>query len=281
MNINFYDFSNTTKIQGTVPHITFNNLNGVDFIKHGFSTRLGGVSKGIYSSMNLSFTRGDDEKAVSQNFEIIGNELDMDVNSMVYAMQTHTTNVMKVTKEHCGMGVTRERNFSDVDGLITNEPGVTLVTSYADCVPLFFADTRNKAIGLSHSGWRGMVGNIADVTVKMMEKEYNTDPADIVAFIGPSICHNCYEVSEDVAEQFAKAYGTEVFEDILYIKDNGKFKLDLWRANYRNFINAGILPENIGITDICTCCNSDLLFSHRASKGMRGGMCGFLTIKGE
>lgn len=111
MNINFYDFSNTTKIQGTVPHITFNNLNGVDFIKHGFSTRLGGVSKGIYSSMNLSFTRGDDEKAVSQNFEIIGNELDMDVNSMVYAMQTHTTNVMKVTKEHCGMGVTRERNF--------------------------------------------------------------------------------------------------------------------------------------------------------------------------
>ena len=73
----------------------------------------------------------------------------------------------------------------------------------------------------------------------------------------------------------------QTFEDILYIKDNGKFKLDLWRANYRNFINAGILPENIGITDICTCCNSDLLFSHRASKGMRGGMCGFLTIKGE
>ena len=99
MNINFYDFSNTTKIQGTVPHITFNNLNGIDFIKHGFSTRLGGVSKGIYSSMNLSFTRGDDEKAVSRNFEIIGNELDMDVNSMVYAMQTHTTNVMKVTKD--------------------------------------------------------------------------------------------------------------------------------------------------------------------------------------
>ena len=112
-----------------------------------------------------------------------------------------------------------------------------------------------------------------------MKESYGSNPEDIIAFIGPSICRDCYEVGEDVAEEFAKAYGDSVFDDILYIKDNGKFKLDLWAANYHNLLNSGIIQKNIGITDICTCCNKDILFSHRATKGERGGMCAFLEIK--
>lgn len=261
------------------PLIKFHCFEDLDFINYGFSTRLGGASKGIFSSMNLSFNRGDDTESVSKNFEIIAHALGTKPENMVYSMQTHTTNVLKVGVEECGMGVIRERNFQDIDGLVTNEPGVCLVTSYADCVPLFFVDKSKRCIGLSHSGWRGTVGKIAVNTVHKMIEEFQSDPKDIVAFIGPSICQDCYEVSKDVAELFMKAYHLNQINDILEPKPNEKFQLNLHQANYYNMLEAGLKPENIHVTDICTCCNPDLLFSHRASKGQRGGLCAFLEIK--
>ena len=290
MNINYLNFSGTTCFhEGRTPFFTLNIpgkifrdsqlLNEQDCYFSGFSTRIGGVSNGIYESMNLSFTVGDDEENVRRNFEIIGDAMGIPVHNMVYSKQTHTTNVMRVTSEHKGMGIYRNRDFDDIDGLITNEPGVCLVTSYADCVPLFVVDYRNKAIGLSHSGWRGTVGDIAGVTVGMMKEEFGSNPKDLGVFIGPSICHNCYEVGDDVALEFIRRYGMDVFDSILYTKDNGKYKLNLHNANLRNFINAGVLEQNIAITDICTCCNPKLLFSHRASKGKRGGLCGFFMIR--
>ena len=176
------------------------------------------------------------------------------------------------------MGVTRERNFDNIDGLITNEPGVVLVTSYADCVPVFFADPVAHAIGLSHSGWRGTVGNISKSTIDLMCSEYGCKRENIICFIGPSICRDCYEIGEDVAKEFATVYS----DDKVLTKSEitaGKYYLDLHRANYLNLIDSGIPDKNIGITDICTCCNPDILYSHRASKGRRGGLCGFLWIK--
>ena len=280
MNIIYSNSNNTTKYHdGAVPYITAKNLDATGIVSHAFSTRLGGVSEGIYSSMNLTFTRDDDPVKVLENFEIFGNTIGAKTSDMVYAMQTHTTNVLEVTSCHKGMGIIKDRDFSDIDGLVTNEPGLTLVTSYADCVPLFIVDPVKHAIGLSHSGWRGTVNNIAKVTVEKMTELYGTNPEDLIVFIGPSICRDCYEVSADVADEFAKAYGSSVFDKILHVKNNGKFKLNLWQANYSNFINCGVLAENIAITDICTCCNSDILYSHRASKGMRGGLCGFLTLQ--
>lgn len=279
MNINYINFSNTTRFHDTkIPYITFRSFEKLDFIRHGFSTRLGGVSKGIYESMNLNFTRGDDNEAVRRNFSLIGEALNILPDHMVFAMQTHTANVMEADYEHLGMGVTKDRSFSDIDGLVTNRPGIALVTSYADCVPIFLADPVKKAIGLSHAGWKGTVKNIAAVTVERMNKLYNSRPEDIFAFIGPSICRNCYEIGEDVAEEFAKAYSENVFDGILFPKENNKFHLDLHHANYFNLVNAGLLPEHISVTDICTCCNPEILYSHRASKGLRGGLCGFLEI---
>ncbi len=262
-----------------VPYITFNKLNDIEWLTNAFSTRIGGVSEGIYSSMNLSFTLNDDSEKVLDNFKIFANAIGVDVKDMVYSQQTHTINVKKITKDNKGMGIVRERDYKDIDGIITNEPGICLVTSYADCVPLYFVDIKNKAIGLSHSGWRGTVGNIAANTLQLMKKEYGTKEEDVIAIIGPSICKDCYEVSKDLYDEFEKKYSQDELRDIFERKNDEKYQLDLWKANYYNFVNLGIKKENISVTDICTCCNKEIMFSHRGSHGKRGTLCAFLMIK--
>ena len=261
-----------------VTYLSYPRLERESAIVHGFSTRLGGVSEGCLGSMNLSFSRGDNPENVLENYRRISRAIGFPVESIVTSDQTHTTNVRQVGKEDCGCGVLTPRTFHDIDGLITNEPGVTLATFYADCVPLYFYDPTHKAIGLSHSGWRGTVGNIAKATVEAMQKAYHTDPADLIAAIGPSICQDCYEVSGDVAVEFERAFAGHGHE-ILIAKENGKYQLDLWKANEIVLLDAGVLPEHIEITDICTCCNPDLLFSHRASHGKRGNLGAFLCLK--
>ena len=263
-----------------VPVIGFETYRNYTWLTHGFSTRYGGVSDGIYKSMNLSFSQGDDERRVLKNHGIMAKTMGVELADMVYSHQTHTTNVLRVTKEHAGMGFTVTRNFHDVDGFVTDVPGLMLVTAYADCVPLYFADTRLHVIGLSHSGWRGTVNNMAQATVDKMSYEFGSRPCDIAAFIGPSICASCYEVGDDVARNFRDRYGAES-EKILTKKEaasEDKYYLNLHAANRINMLNAGISPQNIHVTDICTCCNPELLFSHRASKGKRGGLCGYMMI---
>ncbi len=249
-----------------------------EVVNHCFSTRFGGVSKGIFDSMNLSFTRGDDEKAVLENFRRIALCMDSTPESIVCSNQTHTTNVMEVTKEHEGNGVIRANEFVDVDGMVTNEPGLVLATFYADCVPLYFIDKENKAIGLSHSGWRGTVGRIGRETIKLMKEKYGTKPENLICAIGPSICMECYEISREVADEFAKEF-PEYVNEILEDKGNDKFLLDLWKVNEIILIESGVKRENIAITNICTCCNDKLLFSHRATKGQRGNLGAFLMLK--
>lgn len=263
-----------------VPVIGFETYRNYTWLTHGFSTRYGGVSDGIYKSMNLSFSQGDDERRVLKNHGIMAKTMGVELADMVYSHQTHTTNVLRVTREHAGMGFTVTRNFHDVDGFVTDVPGLMLVTAYADCVPLYFADTRLHVIGLSHSGWRGTVNNMAQATVDKMSYEFGSRPCDIAAFIGPSICASCYEIGDDVARNFRDRYGAES-EKILTKKEaasEDKYYLNLHAANRINMLNAGISPQNIHVTDICTCCNPELLFSHRASKGKRGGLCGYMMI---
>ena len=180
--------------------------------------------------------------------------------------------------------MTKEKGYRDVDGLIRNVPGLILGTFYADCVPLLFVDPVHHAIGCSHSGWRGAVGEMGKKTVEAMREAYGSCPEDIFAAIGPSICQDCYEVGKDVAEPFEKLFSQERYQDvslknILTEKVNGKYQLDLWRANEAILLGAGILKEHLSMTDICTCCNPGYLFSHRASKGRRGNLAAFLMLK--
>ena len=262
-----------------VPYLAYPILDETGIVKHGFSTRLGGVSEGVCSTMNLSFSRGDYESAVRENFRRMAQALQVSVEDMVFSKQTHTTNVRVVTEEDRGKGIVRPLDYDDVDGMITNCEHVCLATFYADCVPLFFVDPVHRAIGLSHSGWRGTVGKIGKVTIEKMTWEYGTDPADVIAAVGPSICQDCYEVSRDVIEEFKNAYDSVYWDSLFYEKENGKYQLDLWRANEIVFAEAGVKKEHMAITNLCTCCNDTLLFSHRASCGKRGNLGAFLALK--
>lgn len=262
-----------------VPLLIFPLLEKTGLVAHGFSTRLGGVSQAPYDTMNLSFSRGDRPEAVSENYRRIAESLGVSMEAMVLTQQTHTVTVRKVTGEDAGKGVVRERDYTDVDGLITNVPGLTLVAFGADCVPLYFLDPVKKAIGLSHSGWRGTVNRMGRVTLDAMKREYGTDPADVIACIGPSICRDCYEVGEEVAEEFIRAFGAKHQAELMDEKENGKYQLDLWTANRRVLLDAGIKEEHLQITDICTHCNPSLLFSHRRTGEKRGNLGAFLSLK--
>lgn len=261
-----------------LPLLHYPLLEETGIVEHCFTTRLGGVSEGVCATLNLSFTRGDDAEAVMENYRRLALTFEKTVGDFVCTDQTHTTNVLQVGKAEAGYGVTREKPYTDVDGLITNEPGVILSTFYADCVPLYFVDPVHKAIGLSHSGWRGTVGRMGQKTLEEMKSAFGTNPEDVVAAIGPSICQECYEISEDVAEHFYNEFkGHE--KEILINKGNGKYLLNLWKTNEIVMLEAGIKPEHLAVTNICTCCNEKLLFSHRASQGKRGNLGAFLMLK--
>ena len=261
-----------------VPYLVFPSLENTGLVRHAFSTRLGGCSTGDLATMNLSSTRGDHPKNVKENFQRFGAAVGFDPKDLVLSLQTPTTNVRLVTEEDRGKGFTRPRDYKDVDGLITNVPGLVLATFYADCVPLYFVDPVHRAIGLSHSGWRGTVNRMGEVTLQRMKEAFGTRPSDVWTAIGPSICQDCYEVSEDVAEAFAKEFPDNE-KEILKSKGSGKYLLDLWRANEIVFMEAGVPKEQIVTTNLCTCCNPKLLFSHRASHGKRGNLGAFLMIK--
>lgn len=264
-----------------IPFLEFPLLRETNMVIHGFTTRMGGVSEGIFSSMNLSFTRGDDPKRVQKNYELAAEALGVSPERIVCSDQTHTTNVRHVTAKDCGKGLYRKKDYSDVDGMITDEPGLVLAAFFADCVPLFFVDPEKRAVGLAHSGWRGTAGKMGLCMVSAMEQAFSSRPEDIRAAIGPSICVDCYEVSEDVIQEFEKRFDKKTMEEICISKENGKYQLDLWKANRAVLLEAGVLPEHIAVTDICTCCNPKKLFSHRASHGQRGNLAAFLSICGQ
>lgn len=266
---------------GEVPYLRYPLFSDTGIVKHGFSTRLGGVSEGCYASMNLSFTRGDREEDVRENFRRIADAIGVRCEDMVFSQQTHTSNVRVVTEADRGMGITRPLAWQDVDGLVTDVPGICLVTFYADCVPLFFVDPVKKVIGLSHSGWRGTVAKIGKETIRKMQEVYGCDPGDILAAVGPSICQDCYEVSEEVIRQFQEHFSEKDRASLFYKKENGKYQLDLWRANELIFLESGIKTEHIAVTNICTHCNSDVLYSHRTMGDQRGNLAAFLALDKE
>ena len=264
---------------GQVEYLTFPLIEQTGLVRHLFTTRLGGVSKDIYGTMNLSYTRGDDKDAVDETFRRITRVLKCELGDIVCSDQTHTVNLRVAARKDGGKGIVIPRDYTDIDGLLTDEPGLVLATFYADCVPLYFVDVKKRAIALAHSGWRGTVARMGRCVTDKMKEVYGTDPADIVAAVGPSICQECYEVSEDVADAFAQEFRRQgQADEILQSKGGGKYQLDLWRANEIVLKEAGIPAERIQVTDICTCHNSEYLFSHRASKGRRGNLGAFMGL---
>ena len=267
--------------EGTVPYITFPLLDDLGMVWHGFSTRLGGVSTGIYESMNLDFRCNEPRENVTENYRRITGAMGIDMADLVLSAQTHTTNIRRMSRSDRGKGFTRLRDYTDVDGMITNEPGVALTGLFADCVPLLFVDPKNHAIALSHAGWKGTAGRIAEKTVKALTDEFGSLPENIFCVAGPSICKDCYEVSEDVASALTEAYQRELkaYPGIITEMGNGKFLADLQLANTAALKSAGVPEENIAISGLCTSCMSSLLWSHRATAGKRGEMAAFIELR--
>ncbi|MGN0299544.1 MAG: peptidoglycan editing factor PgeF [Lachnospiraceae bacterium] len=264
----------------TTPYLYFPMLEKCGIVHHGFSTRLGGVSSGYFATMNLGFHRGEPWEVVTENYKRICRAMGMDWQKAVISHQTHTTNVRVVTAEDAGCGIIRERPYQDVDGFVTNVPGIVLVTFYADCVPLYFVDPVHRAIGLSHSGWRGTTQQMGPHTLEVMREQYGTQPEDVLACIGPSICGDCYEVGDEVAEVFAAMFTPEETNQVLKVGERaGKYLLNLWKANELLLLEAGVKPQHLSVTDICTKCNPKLLYSHRVMGNDRGNLAAFLSLK--
>lgn len=274
--------SNSLKVNlnGSLCFITFPKLERFSSLKHGFSTRLGGVSKGYFSSMNLSFTTGDDRETVIKNYEIFSRALNIKPESIVLSRQTHTDNIRVVTGADCGKGLYKEFDYSDVDALVTNTPGITLVTHSADCCLLAFYDPDKRVIAAAHAGWRGTVAEIGKKTVQKMQQEFDCNPESIIAGIAPSIGKCCYEVDDPVYNAFTKIDYLDLSR-IFSAKSGGKYMLDLWEANRQILLHSGIKNENIDITDLCTNCNHDEFHSHRATAGKRGVNALFIQMSKE
>ena len=259
-------------------YITFPKLTATGTVNHAFTTRFGGVSKGMYSEMNMSFTNGDIKEDVLENYRRLCKAINIDINKVVLSHQTHTNNVRIITEKDIGKGIFKERDYNDVDGLITNLPGVALVTQYADCTPLLFCDPVKKVVATSHAGWRGTASEIGRITVEKMQSSFGCDPSNIIAAIGPSIGQCCYEVDDPVYIPLSKL--TYLNKDKIFIKKaNGKYMLNLWETNREILINAGIKKENIDVTDLCTNCHPDVFHSHRFTGGKRGNLGAIIALK--
>ncbi len=242
-------------------------------VKHCFTTRQGGVSSNEYATMNLRFNCSDKKENVLKNYKIICDEIGVNYKDIVLSKQIHEDNICRVTKNDCGNGIVRDNIFESADGLICNEPGVPIVTLYADCVPLYFLDVKNRVIALSHSGWKGTVKNIAAKTVKKMTEEFNSDTKNILAAIGPSIgeCH--FEVGDEAAQIFRQ------MPEGVVGKYGEKYHVNLQKTIENQLFESGILKENLTVAHICTFCNSDLLFSHRKTNGRRGNLAAVMELK--
>ena len=264
-----------------VAYFTFEALDGFsDRLVNAFSTRLGGFSKGIYESMNLGLNHADERENVRRNYAAFAKAIGVSADDFVISDQQHTTNLRIATKADCGKGVTRERDYEAIDGFLCSEPGVALCLLYADCVPVYLYDPKNEAIALLHSGWKGTLGQISEKAIRRMEQEYGTAADDVIAVIGPSICRDCYEVSADLYERFGEEYReAELAEIFAPGKDDVHYQLDLWKSIEITLLRAGTNPKHIHVTDVCTCHNPELLFSHRYTNGRRGNLAAVLMLR--
>ena len=249
-------------------YLAFPAFEALGWVRHGFSTRRGGVSRGELATLNLGLHRGDEPENVRENRRRICRALGVDPKRMTGVHQVHSTRVLRA-----------EAPFAEIpeaDGLVTDVPGLVLTTSHADCTPLFLADPVHRAIGLAHAGWRGTGNGMAGELVRAMKENYGSRPEELWGGIGPAIGPCCYQVGEDVAEAFRnRGFGEQ------FLKPDaqpGKYLADLWGLNRAVWLECGLRPEQIQVAGICTREHPETFFSHRYQGERRGTMLAFLAI---
>ena len=240
---------------------------------HCFTTRLGGVSTGVLSSMNIAMKLDETEENVTRNFEILGNALGFEIRDLVLTRQIHSDIVRTVTRSDCNGCF--HRDYPECDALVTNDPGVALTVFTADCTPLLLHDPITGAVGAAHAGWKGTAQNIGAKTVEAMVQSFGCDPANIRAAIGPNVGYCHFETDADVPEAMISAYGEEVKAFIR--KQGEKFYLDLKAINALSLKRAGV--RHIEISEDCTMCRPDRYWSHRITGSIRGSQGAIIVCK--
>ena len=244
-------------------------------VRHGFSTRLGGVSTGIYASMDLGTTRGDDPACVRENYRRFFAAIGADAGRLAMSNQVHGDVVRAVTAADIKKDLYDPEGY-EVDGLVTDIPGLSLVIFGADCLPILFYDPVRRVVAAAHAGWRGTVLNIAAKAVQAMGF-YGCEPANILAAIGPGISKCCFETHEDVPNEVTAALGSSAVHFIEVI-EGGKFKVDLKGINAMLLEKAGLSAANIAVSGDCTVCLHDKYWSHRYTRGERGSQAAVIGL---
>ena len=263
--------------KGDLRLFKFKNLTEFnDEIDHCFTTRLGGVSQGECYSLNMGFNRNDLRENVLENYRLVCDTMGLNIEDLVLSRQVHDNKIYKVSIKDKGKGIVKENDLLGYDGLMTNEKGIALVTFYADCVPLFFFDPENKAIALSHSGWRSTKKQIAAETIKAMRSEFGSDRSKLICAIGPSIRQCCFEVGDEVVQEFTEEIPWS--HNFCERRENDKWHIDLQGIIKKTLLNEGILEHNISDANLCTKCNKDIFFSHRGDKGKTGSMTAIMQL---
>lgn len=247
-------------------------------IRHGFSTRKGGVSQGHLASLNLrgSISSGDSPENVHENYRRFCSALGVDLTRIVLSHQTHSTNILRVTAADAGKGLWAERDYQDIDALITNIPGLPLAVFSADCGIILLYDPVHRAIGAVHAGWRGCAAGILEKTVSAMAEAFGSVPADLLAAIGPCIGQCCFETDSDVPEAMRSSLGCDA-EPYLQWRDP-KFHVDLAGLNRQWLLRSGLLPQHIETCDLCTACHPELFWSHRKMGDARGAQTAMISL---
>ena len=245
-------------------------------VGHGFFTRQGGVSKGIFESLNFRYTGGDNENDIKRNYTIAAETIGGKYDDIVRTCQLHTDKI-EVVREREG-GFRQVCRPDGCDAIITNVPGVVLAAFYADCQMIMLYDKKQHAIAAVHAGWRGVANGILAKTIRKMGEEYGTQPKNIIAAVSPSICRRCFETDDDVKEILFEIYEDQV-PDYFY-REGNKWHIDLKMLTYSSLIRTGVLPYNIDLSSRCTRCGDpELYWSHRRTGNERGVHAGMIMLK--
>ena len=260
----------------TIEYLQSPLLSNCDFLEHAFCTRRGGASQDDYKSLNMSFREGDEEFRVLSNWDRLATAFDIPLEQFLVVNQVHGDAIF-VIKQHGSYFSTREE--LNYDAIVTNRSNLAICIKTADCVPVFIVDKVKKVIAAVHAGWRGTTLGISAKVIRLMINQYRSEPADILAAIGPSIGHCCYEVDAATAEAFRGQDNSELF--LQQGPKKNKWMLDLPEANRRQILETGVPESNMEVSGYCTTCNQDMFFSHRGSGGITGRQVNFMMIKAD
>lgn len=260
--------------QNGVQYIQFKKLlEYEERLSHCFTTRIAGDGK----ELNLRINESGSHKEIIENYKKVCSVIGIDHEDLVFANQTHEDIIRNIDYINRGEGIIKPKNENSCDGMITDCSDVALITVHADCVGVIFYDPTKNITAVSHAGWRGTVKRIAAKTVKAMSESYGCKTENIIACITPSIGPCCFEVEQPVVEEFKKAFG--FWEELIESLENGKTKINLWKANAIELTEAGLKEENVQVSGLCTACNNDVFYSYRTDKGRTGRMGAIVRLR--